>query len=88
MKKYVDPSGRSWKMSNSFKIVESEEEGVTFVEATGSPSDIRKMRKIAAAYGYIPYHSFYPIMREGRKYGIRFIEYDQFFYHFKVNGAV
>lgn len=91
MKKFVDPRGLTWKMSNKFGIgtyAEGDEDNVKLrCIVTGSPADIRKMAKIAVAHGYIPYHCGHPIMREGRLYEIHFVEDDTFFYVYRARAV-
>lgn len=72
------------KMSNQFKTIMYEEDGRDYFEVTGSPADIRKMMRVAEEYGFIPFFAETPVMREGRKYGLRFIDGIIYFYFFRA----
>lgn len=84
MKKYYDPFGREWKMSNRFKTeLWQDEEGNEVFLAKGSPADIRKMARIVEADGLIPWNADKPVFREGRTYGLG-VEDSTFYHVFRV----
>lgn len=85
MKRYYDPNGLEWKMSNAFSIVNvvSEEDDRCIV--TGSPADIRKMMRIAEAFGFIPFNCGKPIMREGRKYQLHVVDGSPFYHIYRAS---
>lgn len=72
------------KMSKAFVTTMYEEDGKDVFEVTGSPADIRKMMRVAEEDGFIPFFAETPVMREGRKYGLRFVDGSIYFHFFRA----
>lgn len=73
-------NGIEWKMSKKFHVEVFDEDDVSSVLITGSPSDIRKTMRMAEMCGRVHYYVDRPIMREGGIYEF-YAEQGENFYH-------